>query len=387
MRLAVDLRCLQDKTRTGVGEYAWQVLKYLSLDPSISLSGFANATGRIDWPPELARIAAIKRGRIPNKLMNLLFWLKLGSSIDKILKSDTSKIDALWLPNPSFINVSENVPVLLTVHDLSFIHYPGFFPGKGKLWYFPAVHHLLNKGLPARSLVAAVSQHTADDLIQEFPHLKNKVRVVPPGLDDKYFHEPTANNLEDAKQKYGLPENFLLSLGTIEPRKNYHLLLLMYEKLLELHPDFPYDLVIAGGWGWRYQSIKRTWARLKSRQRIKFIGYVADEDKPALYRLAEIFLFPSLYEGIGLPPLEAMAAGTPVIASHSSSLPEVIGQAGVLLSPYLVDSWVYTTNWLVNDISARQELKQKGLIQAKQFSWQKTASVYKGLFSELAAKS
>ena len=96
MRLAVDLRCLQDKTRTGVGEYAWQVLKYLSLDPSISLSGFANATGRIDWPPELARIAAIKRGRIPNKLMNLLFWLKLGSSIDKILKSDTSKIDALW---------------------------------------------------------------------------------------------------------------------------------------------------------------------------------------------------------------------------------------------------------------------------------------------------
>lgn len=387
MNLGVDIRCLQDKKRTGVGEYAWQILNHLAGKENINISAFANAAGQIDFPDNLARAIKVKRGYVPNKLMNLLLWLKLSQPFDRIIGNSQSKLDVLWLPNPSFVNLSNNVPVLLTVHDLSFLHYPYFFPVKGKFWYFPAVKNLLTRGLPDKSLIAAVSQHTANDLIQVFPHLKNKVRVMPPGLDHKHFIEPSIAELNSVRVKYKLPEKFLLSLGTIEPRKNYMLLLQMYEKIIKNQPNFPCDLVIAGGWGWRYNSIKKFYDQSKAKSRIRFIGYVDDLDKTALYNLAEIFIYPSVYEGIGLPVLEAMAAGTPVIASQSSSLPEVVEDGGILLSPYLIDSWAEVTNWLISNNNAKADLRARGLAQANKFSWTNTAEAYNNLFIELAEVS
>lgn len=383
MHLGVDIRCLQDKWRTGVGEYVWQTLKALGQDPSFKLSGFANAAGQIDLPPEIGEVMRFKRGRLPNKIMNLRLWLRLGRSLDQILSSSQGKLDLFWLPNPSFVNISNNLPTVLTVHDLSFIHYPNFFPLKGKLWYFPAVVSLLKNGLSSRFLIAAVSEHTAEDIKQEFPHLKNKVRTVPPGLNDKYFTPVSQQEIKLVREKYKITNKYLLSLGTIEPRKNYSLLLAMYDKLIKNNSDFPYDLVIAGSWGWCYQELMKQHKKLVQADRIKFIGYVADEDKAALYQGAELFLFPSLYEGIGLPPLEAMASGLPVVASHSSSLPEVVGEAGILLSPYLAGTWVATVEWLLSDNKAREQLRTRGLAQAKLFSWTKTAEAYKQIFTDL----
>ncbi|MDZ4229531.1 MAG: glycosyltransferase family 1 protein, partial [Candidatus Veblenbacteria bacterium] len=289
MRLGVDIRCLQDRWRTGVGEYVWQTLKVLSTDPSLHLRGFANAAGRIDLPPGLERVVEIHRSRVPNKFMNLKQFWRLGQPIDELARARSEPLDIFWLPNPGFAFLSGRRPAVLTVHDLAFMHFPELFPHRGRLWYFPAVKRLLTQGLPPRSLVAAVSQHTADDVAHCFPVLRERIRVVPPGLDARYLEAPTAEACGQVRQRYGLPAQYLLSLGTVEPRKNYALLVAAYEEIVRQNKNYPYDLVIAGAWGWRTASLRRLLARLTSRGRIHFIGYVPDEDKPALYAQAKLF--------------------------------------------------------------------------------------------------
>lgn len=386
MNLGVDVRCLQDNVRTGVGEYTWQILNNLAQDKSINLSGFANAAHKIDLPPSLSQIMKIHKGNVPNKLMNFLQWRRLGKPLDNILNSSVSKQEAIWLPNPSFINLSGKVPTILTIHDLSFIHFPKFFPYKGRLWYFPAVKKLIKNGLRGNFLIAAVSKHTAEDLLDLYPELENKVRIVPPGLDERYFTSVTAEISEHVRHKYNLPNKFFFSLGTIEPRKNYGLLLSAYEQLFLMNPDLEYDLVIAGNWGWKYEPIKRQLSKMTSRHRIKFINYVDNDDKPAIYQSASLFLFPSLYEGIGLPVLEAMASQIPVICSNSSSLPEIVGNAGTLVSPQLLEAWVNRLADYVHKPATYLNLVTQGVMQAQNFSWQKTAAAYKRNFIELINK-
>ncbi len=381
MNVVIDLRCLQDKWRTGVGEYTWQILSQLKNWSDLKINGFLNAIGQIDLPQDLNNVLRITRGRIPNKLMNLKFFWRWGAGLDE-LASHSGKVDLLWLPNPGFVNIRSNIPTLLTIHDISFIHWPEFFPHKGRWWFFPAVRRFLSSGLPERSLIACVSEHTAADVKQFFPKLASKIRIVPPGLNEKYFIPVTKEKLISVKKKYNLPEKFLLSLGTVEPRKNYQTLLRAYEILAGINSNTP-ELIIAGGWGWRYSKIKKIHEKSQFKNKIKFIGYVADDDKPALYQLASIFLFPSLYEGIGLPPLEAMASGCPVIASHTSSLPEVLGESAILLPPDLPVAWAQTINWLWVDNAEQNKLSVLGKKQASKFSWSRTTAAYHTLFEEL----
>jgi glycosyltransferase involved in cell wall biosynthesis len=178
----------------------------------------------------------------------------------------------------------------------------------------------------------------------------------------------------------------LLSVGTVEPRKNHQLLLRVYDELVRQQPEFPFDLVIAGGWGWRSRPLQRLYRSLQSRARIHFTGYVSDAEKRALYASAKLFLYPSFYEGFGLPVLEAMAVGVPVLASHTSSLPEVVGEAGVLLTPYNPAAWLSAVRWLVDDKQARAELSAKGRTRAREFSWEQAANSYYALFHELGSQ-
>ncbi len=385
MQVGVDVRCLQDTRRTGVGEIAWQTLQTLSRRAGLKLTGFANAAGRVDLPPGLGQRVQVVRTHVPNKVKNLALFLKLGQPIDALLERAAGKpLDALWLPNPSFAYVAR-APTVLTVHDLSFMHFPEFFSRRGHLWYFPAVRRLLARGLPPRSQVAAVSQHTADDVAEHFPQLKNKLHVIYPGIGQEYFEAPSATEQQGVRERLKLPERFLLSVGTIEPRKNYQLLLTVYDQLVRQNPHYPYDLVIAGGWGWLSQPLRKLYRSLAARDRVHFVGYVSEADKRALYAQAELFLYPSFYEGVGIPALEAMASGVPVITSHASSLPEVVGEAGVLLSPYNPTVWVQTLQWLQGDSAARREFAAAGRARARQFSWEQAADQYYGLFREVAA--
>lgn len=383
MRVGVDARCLQDSVLTGVGEYTWQVLRALGgLPGAPELTALVSGAKPVHVPPGMASRLRLVRSQLPNKVRNLAFFFGLGRTLDQLLAEAPGACEVLWLPNPSFTHVSGQVPVVLTVHDLSFMHYPEFFPRRGRLWYFPAVTKLL-RTLPARSLVAAVSHHTAADVAEQFPNLARRLRVVPPGVGEEFFTDIVPGERERVSARYQLPPQFLLSLGTLEPRKNYQLLWRAYDELVRRQPDWPYDLVVAGGWGWRYGPLKRLYQHLPSRRRIHLVGYVAPADKPALYRAATLFLYPSLYEGFGIPALEAMAAGVPVLVSHSSSLPEVVGEAGVLLDPWQPDAWVEAISWLMGDSDARRAYVARGRARAQQFTWPAAAGAYQALFQEL----
>ncbi len=383
MKLGIDVRCLQTGYRTGVGEYVWQIINQLVKDKTFQLAGFANALGKRNLPKEICQAMTISEGRWPNKIMNFILWQRLGQGIDERLIQALPGLEAIWLPNPGFINVSARTPAILTIHDLSFIHYPRNFPNKGRWWYFPAVKKLLSRGLAGKYYIACVSQHTADDLQNLYPKLKTRIKVVPPGLDEIYFTRVTDEQKSQLRLKYNLPQKFFLSLGTIEPRKNYRLLLEAYDQAIKWQPDLPYDLVIAGAWGWKYNKLISKWRSSPNSQRIRFIDYIDQEDKPVLYQSASLFLFPSFYEGIGLPVLEAMASARPVVATNKSSVPELVGRAGWLVSPYLKDAWTKAMLDFSSQPSSYDSLAKLGEAQAAKFSWAKTAQTYKNLFEEI----
>lgn len=382
MKLGVDLRCLQDNYRAGVGEYAWQILQtFPQLDSSIELWGYANAAGKINLPPNLESILNLRRRHLPNRINNVLLSLKLGPTIDQQIFKTTGQLDALWFPNPSFINLSAGLKTILTVHDLAFMYWPEFFKFKSRLWYFAAVKKLLKQAPKTNLNLACVSQHTADDLMSLVPQIKpNKIKVIYPGVNETYFTKPAPADFNDFRQKYNLPANYLLSLGTIEPRKNYELLLRAYSQILKIQPGFPYDLVIAGAWGWNNKKLQRLIKAYPYRQHLHLLGYVKAADKPLLYSGAVLFLYPSFYEGFGLPPLEAMAGGTAVITSQTSSLPEVVGDAGLLLSPYSTQAWSEGILWLSQDAKARKNYQSAARARAQNFTWAKAGGQYLDYF-------
>lgn len=379
MRIGIDLRQLQNKKLTGVGEYAYQIIKALRRQ-DVCLAGYANTRGNL--PDSLDTELDVVYESRSNRWQNFLFDAGLGETLPKKFAKVGKPINALWLPYPNFVKFDESVPAVLTVHDLSFFHYPELFPWRGRLWYFPAMMRLL-KNLPSNVKVVAVSQHTASDLTEQFPALNNHISVITPGVTEEYFSQPTAEEITEVRKRYSLPEKYILSLGTLEPRKNYGLLIRAYEELIKRQPDYSYDLVIAGDWGWNNKEFKNIYARLRSRERIHLVGYVRAHDKLTLYAQAFLFLYPSLFEGFGMPPLEAMAAGVPVLTSHTSSLPEVVAEAGILLDPYRIDPWVAAVEWLSSDAKAWQKFSLAGKIRAKKFTWTRAAASYSELFLQL----
>jgi glycosyltransferase involved in cell wall biosynthesis len=196
----------------------------------------------------------------------------------------------------------------------------------------------------------------------------SRVVVVYPGVEPRFQRVQDRQALDAVRQRYNLPDHFALGLGTLQPRKNLGRLIEAYagvrEELgSELH------LVIAGGAGWMYESVFRRVAELGLQNLVSFPGYIADEDLPTLYSLADLFVFPSLYEGFGLPVLEAMACGTPVVTSAVSSLPEVAGDAALLVDPLDTQALAEAMRRALDDTRLRSEMVQKGLEQARRFTW------------------
>lgn len=173
------------------------------------------------------------------------------------------------------------------------------------------------------------------------------------------------------RQKYALPDRFILSVGTIEPRKNLSTLLEAYHTLRQSDPEL--GLVIAGRRGWRSAGFFQRLQALGLTTEVHLLGPVPDADLPALYGAAAVFAYPSLYEGFGLPPLEAMACGTPVVASNTSSLPEVIGDAGLLVAPHDVAGLAASIKMALSNTALRADLRARGLMQAVRFTWEAAA--------------
>ncbi len=256
-------------------------------------------------------------------------------------------------------------PFVITVHDLSFLSYPQSFPVLNRV-YLRAFTRLSVRR--ARRIIA-VSESTKSDLIRYYGISPAKVDVVYNGVNPNFRPVPAAK-VADFRLQRDLPDRFILFVGTLEPRKNVTRLIDAYARLSGSRPP----LMLLGGKGWLYDEIFARVEMLDLQNEVNFVGYVPAEELPLWYNAATLFVYPSLYEGFGLPPLEAMACGTPVVTSEASSLPEVVGQAGLLADPTSSEALAAAMERVLADSDLQEEMGKAGLVQAKEFSWQKTAA-------------
>jgi glycosyltransferase involved in cell wall biosynthesis len=274
-------------------------------------------------------------------------------------------------------------PTVVTVHDLSFIHFPEAFRPWNRLYlsYFTAW------SVRKARRVVAVSESTRRDVISCFGLPAERVDVVHNGVDSQFRLLPAAE-IDSFRQRRGLPGKYILFIGTLEPRKNLETLLKAYTHLLARYQGGSSDapkLVIGGAKGWYYEQVFAAVEELELTRQVIFPGYIAQEELPWWYGAATLFVYPPYYEGFGLPVLEAMRCGVPVITSSVSSLPEVVGDAGLLVAPMDVEELAEAMYRLLQDATLCEELRQLGLERSADFSWERTAmetaSVYRRVLS------
>lgn len=266
--------------------------------------------------------------------------------------------------------LSTNVPSIVTVHDLSFLRLPDKFQ-QAKRWYLTQLCHA---SVTKARHVIAVSRQTADDLVHFWKIDARKISVIYNGVGTEFTPAPAAA-VAAFRQQRGLPARFFLYLGTLEPRKNLPLLIRAFARWRAetTAEQRAVKLVIAGGKGWFYEQIFTLVTELQLTDAILFPGFVPVDELPDWYRAAELFLYPSLFEGFGLPVLEAMACGVPVICSDIGSLTEVVGESALTFPATTEAALVDQLHRVANDATLRQTLRQAGLARAQQFSWQRTA--------------
>ena len=402
MKIGIDIRTLMDARYSGVSEYSFSLIKeVLWLDTVNEYRLFYNCFGDCPNIPNLAsdKVKIVKYN-YPNKVLNyLLFKFFNWPKIDKELG-----VEIFFMPHINFIGLTPHTPLLkgeirniITVHDLSFLRYPEFFSWRKNFW-----HRMINvkKLIRRADIVVAVSENTKRDIVELCCVSPDKVKVIYSGIGEEYrrmtndqpgiipptpFIKGETNadeqKLLKVKNKYKLPDDFILYLGTIEPRKNVEGIIRAYNEVRRKKLEFRnVKLVIAGGRGWKSQKIYQEWERSEFIDDIKFLDYVDGEDKVYLYNLAGVFVYPSFYEGFGFPPLEAMACGLPVIASYASSLPEVVGEAALMVDPYNINDIARALTEILSDENIKNKLVARGLEQAKKFSWEKTAKEYLEIF-------
>ncbi len=376
MRIGIDIRALASGKQSGVEEYVRGLLTELfRLGQEHEFVLFFNAWGKVT--PDLSfadgfQNVHLRRYRIPNKLLNFALWYLRYPKLDQLIGG----VDVFFMPNMNFAAFSKKTKVIITVHDLSFEWFPETFSWKHRLW-----HYMINlRALLRRAdAVIAVSHSTANDIIDRYRIRAQKVHAVLSGVNPA-FHPLNRNDIHliEVQKKYKLPYRFILSLGTLEPRKNLVSLVRAYEVFHQtaVGEMVKYELVIAGTPGWKCEELLEAVRRSPVRHHIHLLGFVAEQDKSALYTLASVFVYPSFYEGFGFPPLEALVCGVPVIASHSASLPEVVGKAGILIDPYRPDEILQALRQVLQDKDLRATLSERALAHKQRFSWEKSAEQF-----------
>lgn len=284
--------------------------------------------------------------------------------------------------SPDFVlpPVMGNVPTLLTVHDLSFALFPETFT--------PSLVNYLNRVVPwsvqRATHILADSESTKRDLVRLYRTPVEKVTVLYSGVGEEFKPIADVEALAAVRKKYQLGERpYLFTVGTLQPRKNLQMLIRAFRPIAAKQT---HNLIIAGGKGWLYEELLRESEQQGVENVVRFVGFVDDRDLPALYSGATALLFPSLYEGFGLPILEAMACGTPVIASDASSLPEVVGAAGMLVSPHEQEQWTRAMETLMQDSNLREHFIAAGFAQAAEFSWQNAARELISIYGSMLGK-
>jgi glycosyltransferase involved in cell wall biosynthesis len=371
MRIGIDYTAAV-RQGAGIGRYTRQLVQaLLELDRDDSYVLLA-ATGGVHasaaaWPQAGERRAPVRQVRLPvsDRTLNVI-WHRL--QLPLWVEWASGPLDILHSPDFALPPV-RRARTILTVHDLSFMRVPECSDPRLRAYLLRVVPASVRRA----DVVLADSESTRQDVIELLGVDPARVEVVYAGVEPRFQRVRDAQTLQAVRSRYQLPAHFILGVGTLQPRKNFERLIEGFSHARDAVPAETH-LVIAGGVGWLYESIYRRIEELGLQKAVHLPGYVTDEDLPALYSLADVFAFPSLYEGFGLPPLEAMACGTPVVCSNASSLPEVVGRAALTVDPLDVDALTDALRRALSDEPLRAELTQMGLTRARRFTWKQAAS-------------
>ncbi len=363
MRIGIDGSRAFLKQRTGIEEYSYQVIKNLAYRQASLRDKFSNHEvflylrkgQEVDF--DLEKNWKIKRINWP------YLWTQLGLSLEMIF----NRIDVLFIP-AHVIPVIKAKKTVVVVHGLEY----EFCPDAYSLWERIYMRFFIKRSCQKADKIIAVSENTKKDLANLYKIEPEKIKVVYEGFSVSQKSKVKSQN-HNLKLKSILNQKFLLFLGRVEKRKNVRGIIEAFEILKQKYKT-DYKLVLAGKPGYGYQEIKTKIQKSKFKDDIVELGFVSEQKKQALYENAEVFLFPSFYEGFGLPILEAQSVGTPVVGSNTSSLPEVVGEGGIMVDPKDYEEMAQSMNRLATDDNFREDLIQKGFENKKRFSWEKCAS-------------
>ena len=351
LHLAVDGSGLE-RARAGVGVYTKEILHAMSVDRH-------DCRFTVYLPPEAAAPGP-SPGMAYRPLPSSPF---VGRHLQWPARIRRLRPDAYFGPAGALPLRAVGCPTVITVHDLAIYRNPAWFPGRQPL----STRLVIPRSLARADMIVAVSNSTAKDIEELFGVSASSIDVVPHGVSP-IFRPMSAEDLAIARTRLQLPERFILFVGTIEPRKNLATLLDAWAMLR----DRP-DLVVVGAWGWLYESIKARLGRLGPG--VHHIEGIDPAALPAVYNRARVRAHPAWYEGFGFPPLEAMACGTPVVVSDRSSLPEVVGDAGLIAAADDPEAWRRALEKVVGDTDLAADLRRRGILRAAQFSWPRSAGL------------
>lgn len=366
--------------RVGISEYAFQLLtqfsnsKLKTQNSNLRFVVYLKDEPRNELPPESENWTY--RVLRPGKL-----WTQWRLPLDLFVSSP--KPDVFFSPTHYAPRFSP-VPTVVSVMDLSYLYFPEMFNKSDLLQLRSWTAYSVKKA----SKILTISNSSKDDIIKEYKVGKDKVVVTHLGIKNTVTLTPHIYSMSQLKAKYGLSDNYLLFVGTLQPRKNIKRLIEAFEKVIkpkvESHTVNDLQLIIVGRKGWLYEEILDAPKDLGIEQHVKFLENVQDDELPLFYKHALMFVLPSLYEGFGLPVLEAMKQGCPVITSNISSLPEAGGDAALYVDPEDIDDIAEKITQLVKNEKLRKELVEKGKAQVKKFSWEKTAKETLQVLEEVA---
>jgi glycosyltransferase involved in cell wall biosynthesis len=377
MIIGIDGNEANVEKRVGISEYAFQLLTQFSSAKfkaqNIKFVIYLKDDPCDELPPETAhwKYRVLKPGKL---------WTQWRLPLDLFITNP--KPDVFFSPTHYAPRFSP-IPTVVSIMDLSYLFFPEMFNQSDLLQLRNWTAYSVKKA----SRILTISNSSKDDIIKEYKAGKDKVVVTHLGIKESVTLTPHIYSMSQLKAKYDLSEHFILFVGTLQPRKNITRLIKAFAKVAK-DEKLPKDLqlVVVGRKGWLYEEILEAPKELGIKNRVKFLENVEDDELPLFYKNALCFVLPSLYEGFGLPVLEAMQQGCPVITSNISSLPEAGGEAALYVDPEDVDDIAKKITQLVSSEKLRKELVEKGKEQVKKFSWEKTAKETLAVLEEVANK-
>lgn len=367
VRIAIDGRKWRDY---GIGTYVRNLIRHLSrIDPQTTYFVLCDP---LDEP-------AVRVGENVVPVVEAAKGYSLDEHLTIPRRLRRLSVDLFHSPH-YVLPLRCPVPTVVTVHDCIHLRFPEYLPNRLAHTY---ARYMIGHALRTATRVLTVSEASRRDMLHFFPKADGgRITVIPNAIDESLLGVPTPDELEQVKERYQLGGPFVLFVGNIKPHKNLHRLVEAFAQVKRRPAHQSLKLVVIGEESGGYTSLRRTVETTGVRQDVRFFGYVPEPTLAALYRLASVFAFPSLYEGFGLPPLEAMACGTPVVTSRISSLPEVVGDAALLVDPENVDDIASGLSRVLEEPGLKDDLTRRGSERVRHFSWDASARATRRAYFE-----